>query len=256
VKPAASGKSLGEVSGFYSTEMFIEKTVPNSPAEKAGLKSGDRLIGIAGKELFSFFDLRDAVQNAGEKEGKVPVRWERDGKVMSADITPTATNVRDPALKKTTQFTIGVMPKLDFVDPVMVIEHTWNPFKLFYKGGERMVVVTWRNVVSLAKMITGNVSVGTLGGPILIGKIAGESISRGLISFLTTMAILSIGLGVLNVLPIPVLDGGHLMLLGIEAIRRRPLSVRQTEIIQQVGLSLILLLMVIVIRNDLARVIQ
>ena len=102
-------------------------------------------------------------------------------------------------------------------------------------------------------MFTGDVSVATLGGPILIGKIAGESISRGLIAFLTTMAMLSIGLGVLNILPVPVLDGGHLMLLVLEIFRGRPLTLRQMEIVQQVGLSIILLLMVVVIRNDLAR---
>jgi regulator of sigma E protease len=116
-----------------------------------------------------------------------------------------------------------------------------------------MVVFSWRNVMSVKKMITGDVSVGTLGGPILIGKLAGESISRGLISFLTMMAILSVGLGVLNLMPIPVLDGGHLMLLSLEIVRGKPLTMRQMEIVQQVGLSLILLLMVVVFRNDLAR---
>ena len=116
-----------------------------------------------------------------------------------------------------------------------------------------MVTLSWRNFMSIQKMFTGNVSVATLGGPIMIGKIAGESLSRGLIAFLTTMGILSVGLGVLNVLPVPVLDGGHLMLLLIEIIRRKPLTLRQMEIIQGVGLVLILGLMGIVIRNDIAR---
>src|SRR5690606_38189374 len=107
--------------------------------------------------------------------------------------------------------------------------------------------------VSLAKMVTGDVSIKTLGGPILIGKIAGDSLSRGLIQFLTMMAVLSVGLGILNILPIPVLDGGHLLLLAIETVRGKALTIRQMEIVQQVGLSLILLLMVIVIKNDLAR---
>jgi regulator of sigma E protease len=120
-------------------------------------------------------------------------------------------------------------------------------------GAERMVSFSYKNFVSIKKMIFQEVSVETLGGPILIGKIAGESLSRGLIVFLSTMAVLSIGLGVLNILPIPVLDGGHLMLLSIEIIRGRPLSLRQMEVLQQVGLSLILLLMVVVIKNDLTR---
>src|SRR5690606_20767241 len=100
-------------------------------------------------------------------------------------------------------------------EPEYVVERVLNPFTLAYRATERMAVFSWRNLVSIRKMITGDVSVATLGGPILIGKIAGESISRGLIAFLTTMAVLSVGLGVLNILPVPVLDGGHLLLLGI-----------------------------------------
>jgi regulator of sigma E protease len=135
----------------------------------------------------------------------------------------------------------------------VITERIWNPFVLVAQGTIRMVDYTWRNLVSIWKMVTGSVSVATLGGPILIGKIAGDSLERGLIPFLNNMAILSVGLGILNILPIPVLDGGHLLLLLIEVFRRRPLSVRQIEIVQQVGLSLIVLLMVVVMRNDLAR---
>jgi regulator of sigma E protease len=134
-----------------------------------------------------------------------------------------------------------------------VIERTLNPFVLLYRGTERMVIFTYRNFVSIKKMFTGDVSVATLGGPILIGKIAGESLSRGLIAFLSTMAILSIGLGVLNILPVPVLDGGHILLLGIEAIRGKPLSMRQLEAVQMFGLSLIGVLMLVVLKNDLTR---
>jgi regulator of sigma E protease len=251
-KPKQS-RRLGNDLGLRSSELFIEKTMPDSPAAKAGLQPGDRLIGIGPVTVESFVDLRDAVQRAGEKDNKVPVRWEREGRLMTADIVPTATATRDPALKKTTQFTIGVVPMLVWAEPVTFVERTFNPFTLLYKATERMVVFSYRNIVSLGKMFTGDVSITTLGGPILIGKIAGESIARGLISFLTTMAILSVGLGVLNILPIPVLDGGHLLLLAIESVRGRPLTIRQMEIIQQVGLSLIVLLMVVVFKNDLSR---
>ncbi len=252
IKPIHS-QGLTQDSGLFSSELFVEKAVPKSPAEGAGIQSGDHLISVGGDQVQSFFDLRDAVQRSGEKDGKVTVQWEREGKLFSSTLTPTATNTRDPLLKKTTQYTIGVMPMLFWAEPKTVLERVWNPFTLLYKATERMVVFSWRNLVSLRKMMTGDVSITTLGGPILIGKIAGESLSRGLIAFLTTMAILSVGLGVLNILPIPVLDGGHLLLLTIEAIRGRPLTLRQTEIVQQVGLSLILLLMVIVMKNDIAR---
>jgi regulator of sigma E protease len=251
-KPAKA-TNLGEDLGLYSSELFIDKTVKAAPAETAGVRAGDRIVTIHGHKVQSFFELRDSVQRAGEKDGKVNVSWERNGKIMTAAISPTSTTGRDPSLRKTTQYTIGIVPMLTWAEPKMILERTWNPFVLVYKATERMAVYSWRNLVSIKKMFTGDVSVGTLGGPILIAKISGESLSRGLIAFLTTMAILSVGLGILNVLPVPVLDGGHLLLLGIESIRGRPLTLRQMEIFQQVGLSLILLLMIVVMRNDLAR---
>ncbi|OFZ80675.1 MAG: hypothetical protein A2603_05830 [Bdellovibrionales bacterium RIFOXYD1_FULL_55_31] len=253
VKPADSLLSLGDVLGLRSSELFVEKPVAQSPAENAGVQAGDRLIGIGDKHVQSFFELKDRVQKSGETEGKIRLLFERGGKTQAITITPTATPVRDPLLKKTTQYTIGVVPMLLLSEPATFVERVWNPFALVYQGTERVVTFTWRNLVSIRKMFTGDVSVATLGGPIMIGKIAGESLSRGLTAFLATMAILSIGLGVLNILPVPVLDGGHLLLLAIETVRGKPLTIRTMEIIQLVGLSLILLLMIVVIKNDIAR---
>jgi regulator of sigma E protease len=239
--------------GLRSSELFVEKVQEGSPAQKAGVLDGDRLIGVGTKDVASFFDLKDAVQRAGESEGRVALRWEREGKVFNASIVPNAATTKDALLKNTTQYTVGVIPMLSNAEPITVLERTLNPIKLVYKATERMVIFSWRNFVSIRKMFTGDVSMKTLGGPIMIGKIAGESLSRGLIAFLTTMAILSIGLGVLNVLPVPVLDGGHLLLLALEAVRGKPLTMRQMEIIQGVGLSLILLLMVVAFHNDFMR---
>lgn len=249
----ATKDNFSHNTGLYSSELFIQKVMPGSPAELAGLKEGDRVVKIGGVELGSFFALRDQVQSSGEKDGKVKVEWERDGKHIDATITPTATVSRDPLLKKTTQYTVGIMPMMAMAEPETVIERTLNPFSLAYQGTERMLVFSWRNLVSIGKMFTGEVSMATLGGPILIGKIAGESLARGLISFLNTMAIISIGLGILNILPVPILDGGHIALLGLESIRKRPLSIRQMEIIQQFGLGMIALLMIVVMKNDILR---
>ncbi len=252
VKPELS-RGLAEDLGLFSSELFVDRTVPHSPAEVAGVQSGDRLLGVGGQIVQSFFELKDAVQKSGEKDGKVQLKWERAGKIFSVVLTPTATVGRDPNLNKTTQYTVGVIPQLRMGEPVTVIERIWNPFQLVSLATQRMITFSWRNLVSLKKMVTGDVSVGSLGGPIMIGKIAGESLTRGLIVFLTNMAIFSVGLGVLNILPVPVLDGGHLMLLGVETIRGKPLSVRQMEVIQGFGLILILTLMGIAFRNDIAR---
>ncbi|MGK5087153.1 RIP metalloprotease RseP [Bdellovibrionota bacterium FG-2] len=248
-----NARSLGEETGLYSSELFVDSTPAKSPAEVAGVKAGDRLAAVGKTEIRSFFELRETIQKAGETEGKVSLTWERDGQRITQQMVPTATSQRDPLLNKKTQYTIGVFPKVSFAEPVFIIERVLNPFKLLYRSTARVADFTQKNFTVIRKMIVGDVSVATLGGPIMIGKIAGESLAHGINAFLGTMAILSIGLGVLNILPVPVLDGGHLMLLGIEAIRRKPLTIRQMEVIQQVGLSLILLLMIVVIRNDLAR---
>ncbi len=239
--------------GLHSSELFVQEAVKNSPARSVGVQSGDRLVSIGNHPIHSFLELKDAVQRAGEKDGLVKLQWEREGKMMSAEMKPMEKHGRDPLLKKVTQYSMGVVPYAVWNEPVTVIERIFNPITLIAKATERMVVLSVRNFMSIQKMFVGEVSVATLGGPILIGKLAGESLTRGLISFLTMMAILSIGLGVLNILPIPVLDGGHILLLCVETIRRKPLSMRQMEIVQGLGLSFILILMVIVMRNDLLR---
>jgi regulator of sigma E protease len=253
IQKVVGSKGLGEDFGLYSSELFVEKPVPGSPAELAGVRPGDRLISVGGRVVQSFFDLKSAVQKSGETEGKVSLKWERSGQVFGAVLSPTVTLGRDPLLNKTTVFTVGVVPMLVLAEPATYIERVLNPFKLVYQATNRMITFSWRNLVLLRKMAVGEVSVGNLGGPLMIGKIAGESMTRGLVAFLTNMAIFSVGLGVLNILPIPVLDGGHLLLLGVESIRGKPLTMKQMEIVQSIGFLFILALMGVAFRNDIAR---
>ncbi len=245
--------NLGQDFGMFSSELFVEQAVKEAPAEKAGIRKGDQLIAVNASPISSFFDLRRKIQKSGEEHGKVTVTVMREGKTITFEIIPQESSERDPLLKKMKQFTIGVMPVATMNDPVMILERTLNPFSLVYKGTARMIDLSARNLISIGKMIRGQVSVKSLGGPILIGKLAGDSISRGLLDFLKMMAILSIGLGVLNILPIPVLDGGHIVLLGIESIRGKALSLKQIEVVQSIGLALILFIMLIVMKNDISR---
>jgi regulator of sigma E protease len=250
--------SLGELIGLYSSELFVDKTVDQSPAAVAGIRFGDRLISINDQTVTSFYELRKLVQRSGEDQnglykGKVKMTVEREGKIISEVLAPTATITRDALLNKEVQYTVGILPILSYAAPLTVTERILNPLTLLVKGTERMLDFSYKNLISIKKMFSGSVSVSTLGGPILIGKIAGDSLSRGLIAFLSTMAILSIGLGVLNLLPVPVLDGGHILLLIVETLRGKPLSLKQMQFVQQIGLSLILLLMFVVIKNDLTR---
>lgn len=244
---------LGKDFGLYSSELFVEQAVKDTPAEKAGLVKGDQLIAVSGTPIRSFFELRQNIQKAGENSGKLTLTLVRHGKTITQEIVPQVSTERDPLLKKLKQYTIGIMPVPSMMEPVMMTEQTLNPFVLVYKGTARMIDLSARNLISIIKMFQGQVSVKSLGGPILIGKLAGESLNRGVLDFLKMMGILSIGLGVLNILPIPVLDGGHIVLLGIEAARGRALSLKQIERAQQVGLVLILSLMVVVMKNDIMR---
>lgn len=239
--------------GIHSIELFVEKVVSGSPAEHSGMHAGDRLISVQGVAVQSFLDLKINIQKNGEAQGLVKIDFEREGKIQEISIVPTGTTERDPSLKKRTQFTVGIMPFQSLNEPVTFIERVTNPFTLVWRGFDRMFELSARNFISFGKMLTGQVSVKGLGGPISIGKLAGDSLTRGWIEFLRMMALLSVGLGVLNVLPVPVLDGGHILLLVIEVIRGRSLSMRQLEMVQRVGLAMIMLLMMIAMRNDLSR---
>ena len=241
-RPVHSQGDFGTDFGLFSSEMFIQQVVQNSPAEKMGLRPGDRLISVGDHRVESFFDLREKVQFYGESEGQVRISWERDGHFQSATAQPTGTESRDPLLNKVTHYTVGVMPMLVYAEPRVVIERVYNPWELCKKATLRMVELTSRHLISMKKMFSGEVSMGALSGPIMIGKVAGESMARGLIVFLTNMSIFSIGLGILNILPIPVLDGGHLLLLAVESVRGKPLSPRQMEVVQGLGLIFILTL--------------
>lgn len=247
------GSSMADEWGLHSAELFVEELVEGAPAQTAGILAQDRLVSVGGKAVNSFSELRSEIQAQSEAQGKIALIWESAGEMKQISIVPQGRLIRDPSLRQKTEYTIGVKPFVAFADPEMLIERVWNPFILAYRGTEKMLIFSWRNLVSIGKMFSGDVSIKTLGGPILIGKIAGDSLERGLISFLNMMAILSVGLGILNVLPIPVLDGGHLLLLMIEVIRGKPLSIQQMELVQQVGLTLILVLMAIVMKNDLTR---
>ena len=246
-------KSLDQL-GIHSSELIVAGLVKESPAQLAGLMAGDRLIAIDGRTLPSFGDLRELVQKAGENKGSFELTVERDGKIVKNQVVPTASSVKDPAGNEIKQFMIGVYPLFVQAEPELYVERIFNPFTLTVEAWSRALDLSGKSLISIKKLFFREVSMGTLGGPILIGKLAGDSMSRGISSFLKVMALISISLAIFNILPVPILDGGHIFLLLVEVVRGRPISVKQTEVIQQVGLSLIVLLLVVVLFNDITRV--
>jgi regulator of sigma E protease len=241
--------------GIYSSELMVSGVLPNSPSQKAGITEGDLLLSINGTQLKSFHQLRAEVQKVGATKKQANLAIMREGKTVSVELEPTVNESKDPITGQTVQsFAIGVYPLLVASEPDMVTERIFNPITLTAVSWSRALDLSAKTLVSIKKLFTRQVSMGTIGGPLLIGKLAGDSLSRGLISFLKVMALISISLAIFNILPVPVLDGGHIVLLGIEALRGKPLGTKQTELIQQVGMSLIMLLLVVVLFNDISRV--
>lgn len=248
-----SAKPLEQL-GLYASELFVSNLKDGSPAQTAGLLPGDRVVSVDGNALNSFQQLRDLVQKAGETKGAFELTVERQGKTLKKEVVPSAELARDPAGNEKKQFLMGVYPLFVQSEPEMFVEHVFNPFTLTVEAWTRALDLSGKTLVSIKKLIFRQVSVGTLGGPILIGKLAGDSMSHGVSPFLKVMALISISLAIFNILPVPILDGGHITLLFVEVIRGRPISLRNTERVQQVGLSIIALLLVVVLFNDFSRV--
>ncbi len=251
-------KKLNEL-GIHSSELFVSSVIKGSPAEIAGVAAGDRLVSIEGKTLHSFSELRTRLQEFGEsKSADLTLAIERivDGKTLrfQKSLTPSVSESKDAAGKETKQYLIGVYPLYIQAEPDFVVERVLNPLTLTAQAWLRALDLSGKTVVSLKKLFFREVSVGTLGGPIMIGKLAGDSMSRGISQFLKAMALISISLAIFNMLPVPILDGGHIFLLGVEVIRGKPISMKQTEFVQQIGLSLIVLLLVVVLFNDFTKV--
>ena len=240
--------------GLFSTELFVSALKDSSPAQAAGVEIGDRLVSLDGTALPSFQDLKDLVQKAGESTGSFDLMVERQGKMLKKHITPVVEVGHDPAGHETKQYLMGVYPLFVQSEPEMFVERIFNPFTLTVEAWSRALDLSGKTLISIKKLFFRQVSVGTLGGPILIGKLAGDSMSRGLSPFLRVMALISISLAIFNILPVPILDGGHIFLLLVEVVRGRPITLRQTERIQQLGLTLIVMLLVVVLFNDISRV--
>jgi regulator of sigma E protease len=221
---------------------------PGLPAEAAGLKKGDLILSIDGQDLKKWEDLSRIIRSSQGKE--LMLRVKRNGETLEIRVTPKPSSVKNLFGEEVSTFVIGITHSGEvFIEKVNPLVALGNGFIQTYQG----IKLT---LVGIVKLIQGVIPGKTIGGPILIAQMAGEQARRGLLSLALFMAILSINLGVINLFPIPILDGGHFLFLTLEAILRRPISIRKMEIAQQIGLILIILLMLFAFYNDLIRVIS
>jgi regulator of sigma E protease len=223
----------------------IGAVTPGLPAEQSGLKKGDAVLSIDGEQVKKWDDLSSIIRNSNGKQLLFKVK--RDHEVLEIQVTPKASGQKNLFGEETQVFVIGITP----ADEILV--QKVGPFEAIGKGLSQTWFGIKLTVVSIIKLIERVIPAKTIGGPILIAQMAGEQAKRGLLSLVLFTAILSINLGVINLFPIPILDGGHFLFLSLEAILRKPLSIRKMEIAQQIGLIFIILLMLFAFYNDLIR---
>ncbi|GAB6193462.1 RIP metalloprotease RseP [Desulfocastanea catecholica] len=224
----------------------IGKVNENSPAAVAGLQAGDVIVRIDDTATISWIDVLEAVKNSAGEPIRVDV--ERQGERLSLKIVPAidaVKNVFGEEVEK--RYMIGIMKadELSYEKSTLLgamqsaCQQTWMYVTL--------------TVMGFVKIIQQVVPASEIGGPILIAQIAGEQMKAGWLNLIYFMSLLSVNLGILNLLPIPVLDGGHLVFLTIEGVRRKPMNERAQIIAQQVGIGLLATLMIFVFYNDIVR---
>ena len=219
---------------------------PKGPARAAGLQTGDRLLALDGQALTDWQQVVDWVRV--RPETKVLLRVERDGAQIDVPVTLAARGDG-----KAASGYLGAGVKAVDWPPTMIREVSYGPLAAIGEGARRTWTMSVLTLDSLKKMLFGELSVKNLSGPITIAKVAGASAQSGVADFLNFLAYLSISLGVLNLLPIPVLDGGHLLFYLIEWARGRPLSDRVQGWGIQIGISLVVGVMLLALVNDLGR---
>ncbi|CAD0260597.1 sigma E protease regulator RseP [Pseudomonas veronii] len=239
-------KSLGIRPWRPALPPVLAELDPKGPAQAAGLKTGDRLLALDGQALGDWQQVVDLVRV--RPDTKIVLKVERDGAQIDV---PVALAVRGEA--KAAGGYLGAGVKSPEWPPSMMREVSFGPLAAIGEGAKRTWTMSVLTLESLKKMLFGELSVKNLSGPITIAKVAGASAQSGVADFLNFLAYLSISLGVLNLLPIPVLDGGHLLFYLVEWVRGRPLSDRVQGWGIQIGISLVVGVMLLALVNDLGR---
>lgn len=217
-----------------------------SAAFKAGIEKGDSIIAIDGGKITLWSEMADIIRNSEGRELNFEI--ERGTKILHIGVNPEKASGVNVFGEEVTTYQIGISSSQE-----MVIKR-FNPLQAFLQGLGQTWSITELVVVGIYKIFEGVVSPRELGGPILIAKMSGEFAKQGIIPFVFFMAFLSINLGVLNLLPIPVLDGGHLMFYVIEIVTGREVNIKWREMAQQVGFFLLIMLMIFVFWNDIVRI--
>ncbi len=231
--------------GRFVSPAQVDTVVPDSAAATAGFQPGDLVVSIDGSRIDSFSEMQRIVSTSPDTPLTFKVR--RDGQDVTLTATPELQEVKDP---------FGSVQRIGRLGIRGVVEgkasmQRYAPWTSFVMGLEETWFVVERTGSYLGGVVSGTQSTDQLGGPIRIAQVSGEVAQVGFAALLNMTAVLSISIGLLNLMPIPMLDGGHLLFYAVEAVRGRPLSARAMEIGFRVGLAFVLMLMIFATWNDI-----
>lgn len=221
---------------------IVGAIVPKTAAAEAGLRPGDKILSVAGQDTPNFDDIRSVVLLRPNET--VPVRIERGGGARQIQVHLGTDTVVDPFGQKFTRGLLGVYPTTGVLQRLPVYE-------AIPEAASYTLLITRSMVDGLVQIVTGRRGTEDVGGPIKIAQIAGQQAALGALPFVQLLALFSINLGFINLLPVPMLDGGHLFFYAVEAVRRRPLSAQALDWAFRGGLAVILALVVFTTFNDL-----
>jgi regulator of sigma E protease len=235
-----------QVSGLPIMKPEVGEVQEGMPAHEAGIRTGDGVLSIDGKPVARWEDLADLIKQSSG--GPLRIEILRDNSTLLVKVVPKLVSSKNLFGEPVEKYVIGIT-----ASGAVTVERL-NPFQSAAQG----VLQTWQigklTVLAIGKIIAGTISAKTLGGPIMIAQLAGQQAEAGIINLIFFIALLSVNLGIINLLPIPVLDGGHLLFFLIEAVSRRPINLKMREVAQQVGIFILVLLMIFVFYNDIARI--
>ncbi len=250
--PDPAGTSLFERTGLELADLYLAFVPPDSYLYQAGLRPGDKILRLDGEAVPAWYTFAERVKAAPDKQHRLDYLAARDGRVRTGTFQIRREDYKDDSGQVSSRY---IFLQQQWV-PVTADERVEHPTPIRYaftKAVEETVDVTRFTLVCIVRLLQGRLSLKALSGPITIYEVAGEEGRKGADYFVWVMALLSINLGLLNLLPIPVLDGGHLMFFAIEGILRKPLPLRTREIAHIVGMALLFGLMAMAFKNDVEK---
>ena len=230
----------------------IGKVIEGQQAERSGLLPGDRVMRINGRAILTWDQVVSSVRASADKALEMDI--DRAGRLMRVLVVPEASELRDGLGTRVGK--IGAAPAMpEQTTSALSIMVRYEPGIAFQMALSRTWETAWFSLRMIGKMLVGEVSWRNLSGPVTIADYAGQSAQMGMAPYLAFLALISVSLGALNLLPIPILDGGHLMYYAIEIVKGGPVSERAMEMGQKVGLALLLVLMAFALFNDINRLV-